>query len=117
VTNAVLHSGGDHLFVALAGQAGHVTVLVHDHSPDLPTHLSADPDAENGRGVLLVGALATAHGWFPGGRGKVVWASLALRRHPVPTPARAEPTAASAVARRIHKITECVSLGQSAVPD
>ncbi|MFD8588326.1 ATP-binding protein [Streptomyces sp. NPDC059637] len=47
----------------------------------VPVHAanSADGDAESGRGLLLVDALATRWGWLPGpGTGKTVWAEFDL---------------------------------------
>jgi hypothetical protein len=53
----------------------------------------ADDDAEHGRGLLIVDALAHRWAWYPApGRGKFVWASLALdapllaASHPVQEP-------------------------------
>jgi anti-sigma regulatory factor (Ser/Thr protein kinase) len=53
-----------------------VLVLVWDASPQPPTPVEADDEAESGRGLLLVEAISQKWDWyFPQGTGgKVVWA-------------------------------------------
>ncbi|WP_334527037.1 hypothetical protein [Streptomyces sp. B21-105] len=45
----------------------------------MPGQESAEPDAEHGRGLILVAALCETWGVVPrpGGRGKTVWAVVA----------------------------------------
>lgn len=81
VTNAIQHCG-PHALVEMAWQrhADQVTCLVTDRNPNLPVLAPpADPDAESGRGLWVVQALAADWGWMTLGSGaKAVWASLRL---------------------------------------
>ncbi|MER7639703.1 ATP-binding protein [Streptomyces sp. NPDC126522] len=86
-TNAVVHAGGRYRLTLSLG-TGTLRCEVADERPLLPLpphrqtgsddHLDVDPDSENGRGLLLVDALA--HRW--GSRlvddGKEVWFELEL---------------------------------------
>ncbi|MFC4036378.1 ATP-binding protein [Streptomyces polygonati] len=55
-----------------------VLVEVSDTAPGLPALSDAeDPDAEGGRGLLMVEVLAAGWGWRAVPGGKVVWARLA----------------------------------------
>jgi Histidine kinase-like ATPase domain len=66
--------------VHLRLQSNHrrVIVEVRDLSTALPAAKQPDPDAEGGRGLLLVEALTERWGWEhnPNWPGKVVWAEL-----------------------------------------
>ncbi|MFF3753526.1 ATP-binding protein [Streptomyces sp. NPDC002018] len=54
-------------------------IEVHDASPDLPCRRAPEPDACDGRGLVLVNALADEWGVAArGGPGKMVWAALSL---------------------------------------
>lgn len=54
-------------------------IEVHDGSPDRPLPRTPDPEASDGRGLLLVDALADEWGVAErGGPGKAVWASLSV---------------------------------------
>jgi anti-sigma regulatory factor (Ser/Thr protein kinase) len=56
-------------------------ILVWDCCPQPPVHAGpADHDAENGRGLEIVAALADCWGTVPLPGGKVVWARLAVTR-------------------------------------
>ncbi len=79
VTNAVRHAGPP---VALEIQSDHdaVLVAVKDGSPDRPRPGAPGPDAEGGRGLLLVDLLSVEHGVRPDPPGKTVWA--AVKRDP-----------------------------------
>ncbi|QMU73758.1 ATP-binding protein [Streptacidiphilus sp. P02-A3a] len=72
------------------------SIQVWDASVELPVQpaAGADDEAESGRGLFIVGAMARQVGHFyPRGGGKVVWAELALES-PVPTlPRRSSKTA------------------------
>lgn len=58
--------------------ARRVRVEVFDTAPELPVPRTPSSDDERGRGLHIVGALATEHGTAPGGKGgKTVWASFA----------------------------------------
>jgi serine phosphatase RsbU (regulator of sigma subunit)/anti-sigma regulatory factor (Ser/Thr protein kinase) len=81
VTNAVLHAAAPSE-VRVRLRDGLVRLEVHDPSPQLPTPRAQDPDATNGRGMLLVDALADDWGVDRGDGlpdvGKTVWIELAL---------------------------------------
>lgn len=80
VTNALLHTGlgpggaatAVRLELELAGDA--LTCRVVDSSPLPPQPEEADHDAESGRGLILVDALASAWDWEDLPEGKAVWA-------------------------------------------
>lgn len=65
-----------------------VIVEVWDLSPALPVAKNPDPDAEGGRGLLLVEALTERWGCdhTPNWPGKVVWAELLSKTQPDPNP-------------------------------
>jgi anti-sigma regulatory factor (Ser/Thr protein kinase) len=66
--------------VHLRLSSDHVRLVIEvwDLSPQVPEARQPEPDAENGRGLVLVEALSQRWGWehFPGWPGKVVWAEL-----------------------------------------
>lgn len=77
VTNAVLHSGGDRLTLRLELSGQSVVVKVWDASPEPPHEAGAGPWDENGRGMVIVEAFSSGHGWYPAdGGGKVTWAEF-----------------------------------------
>ena len=58
--------------------ARRVHVEVFDKAPELPVPRASSGDDEQGRGLHIVGALATEHGTTPDRKGgKTVWASFA----------------------------------------
>jgi hypothetical protein len=58
--------------------ASSVVVEVFDRAPGEPLPGVAAPDAESGRGLLMVAVLSSRWGWAPLCRGgKVVWAEVA----------------------------------------
>jgi anti-sigma regulatory factor (Ser/Thr protein kinase) len=58
--------------------ARRVRVEVFDTTPELPVPGTPTGNDERGRGLHIVGALATEHGTTPGGKGgKTIWASFA----------------------------------------
>lgn len=61
----------------LANEA-QVLVLVWDASPHAPEPMDADPQAEGGRGLLLISAVSVSWAWYrtPAVGGKVVWALI-----------------------------------------
>ena len=75
VTNAVLHARTV-LDVVVQLRPHALLVAVADSSPEAPDPRAATTDAENGRGLALVGAVARSWGVLPRGSGKVVWAVL-----------------------------------------
>jgi anti-sigma regulatory factor (Ser/Thr protein kinase) len=85
VANAVRHASGnpsDTVGVSLEYSGGEVRVTVADSSPVPPRHRTPDAGAETGRGLSIVEALADDWGTAPpgpGGIGKKVWFSIAVR--------------------------------------
>ncbi|HXB48906.1 MAG TPA: ATP-binding protein [Streptosporangiaceae bacterium] len=83
VANAVEHASGQSVGFVLRrlddaeGQAA-VTCEVSDSSPGLPKARDAGPDAERGRGLAIVAALASASGVWSSPGGKTSWFTLAL---------------------------------------
>lgn len=77
VTNAVLHGSGP-VGLRLSIDGRRVLGEVSDASPLVPEPCDPGADAEAGRGLLLVTALAAEFGVTPGGYGKVVWFTRVL---------------------------------------
>lgn len=77
VTNAVRHGRGE-VTVRLWPGPDVVRVEVSDANPHRPEPGGYDLDAEDGRGLLIVGALSSRWGTAPltGGNGKTVWFEL-----------------------------------------
>ena len=86
--------------LALAFNHCELSILVSDGNPALPQAQDPAPDAESGRGLLMVEALSNRYGWYrlEGGiAGKVVWAELpAVLIYPATTPPPASPSKAPA---------------------
>ena len=74
-TNALVHGTGD-VQVRVARRGPVLRVEVADGSTQAPLPRSADPDAEGGRGLALVDALASDWGTEVTGTGKTVWFEL-----------------------------------------
>jgi anti-sigma regulatory factor (Ser/Thr protein kinase) len=55
---------------------GSVTIHVWDASPGVPARQDASPDADSGRGLLLVETLAAGWGTYREQLGKTVWARV-----------------------------------------
>lgn len=75
VTNALVH-GGSPVSVGLYLDDGQLVLVVHDPSPRLPTPTTGSSNEESGRGLLLVDAFASRHGWSRTEHGKKVWAAF-----------------------------------------
>lgn len=82
VTNALVHADTD-VDVRLRGYPDHIRVEVRDSNPSPPIIMAnlgpgdtGDAEAESGRGMLIVDALASAWGSSPAGRGKTTWFEL-----------------------------------------
>jgi anti-sigma regulatory factor (Ser/Thr protein kinase) len=71
-TNAVVHGAGS-VGVRVLGTDGGVRVEVTDESTAVPVVRRADTEAEGGRGLALVEALAVRWGVLPLPDGKTVW--------------------------------------------
>jgi anti-sigma regulatory factor (Ser/Thr protein kinase)/predicted GIY-YIG superfamily endonuclease len=81
VANAAEHADGKTIGFALRGDSGGacgVTCEVSDTSPAHPYLGDALPEAERGRGLSIVAALATASGVRADPGGKTSWFTLAL---------------------------------------
>ncbi|MFI1563772.1 ATP-binding protein [Streptomyces sp. NPDC020490] len=91
ITNAVVHGEGP-VTVALYHRPGRLLIDVLDHNPSTPQPSWAQADEESGRGLALVGLLASRCAWESTGHGKRVWAEIVL-------PMRA-PAAPAAVLRQ-----------------
>ncbi|HET6212857.1 MAG TPA: STAS domain-containing protein [Micromonosporaceae bacterium] len=79
VANAVVHAGTVLEFLmVLRDQLLHLSV--RDGAPgQVRLRGAVSQDAEGGRGLLVVGALATAWGSVSTGAGKIVWATVRIR--------------------------------------
>jgi anti-sigma regulatory factor (Ser/Thr protein kinase) len=75
ITNAVRHTDSS-CAVAVRWTGVRVRVEVTDVSPARPHRRHSSPEAEGGRGLLLVESLATAWGSAPDPAGKTVWFEL-----------------------------------------
>jgi anti-sigma regulatory factor (Ser/Thr protein kinase) len=82
MTNAVIHTVGRRVELVLTCGDGLLLVEVRDESTLPPTPVrNAGDDAEGGRGLQLVDALASDWGWLPlNQKRKAVWALLAVHR-------------------------------------
>ncbi|MCP2335967.1 ATP-binding protein [Actinomadura rupiterrae] len=78
VTNALNVAAGDEVRVRVAIYESAPLLECWDPSPTLPEQRNASPDAESGRGLLIVAAYAKDTGVRPSanGKGKVVWALM-----------------------------------------
>lgn len=65
LTNALRHATGDGIAVRLVLNTDVLLLVVNDGSPGRPSVRAAGPDDENGRGMLLVSAIATSWGVSP----------------------------------------------------
>ena len=83
VTNAINH-GSQHgqpepVELTWSYQVSRLICVITDRGAEPPVASPADPDAESGHGLQIVGALAAAWGWTMLGTGeKAVWAALHL---------------------------------------
>lgn len=86
VTNAIRHGrcclgADDGVELAWQRQAARVICMVTDRSPSPPVLGSVDQDAESGRGLQVVQAVAAAWGWMMlSATSKAVWATLIVSR-------------------------------------
>jgi anti-sigma regulatory factor (Ser/Thr protein kinase) len=76
VTNAIRHANTITLVLYLPDDAT-AMVEVWDDNPEGPAAPILDLQAEGGRGLMLVGALARSWGWRSTAYGKVTWAQTA----------------------------------------
>jgi anti-sigma regulatory factor (Ser/Thr protein kinase) len=78
VANAVTHGAGEYVILAVSCDRYEFRVDVHDASGDLPVLADVPPDAETGRGLLLVTSLSTEWGFYRTPAGKAVYFVLRL---------------------------------------
>lgn len=77
ISNAVVHGEGP-VTVTLYHRPGRLVIDVFDDNPAAPQMSCAQADDESGRGLAMVEFLASRCAWEPAGRGKRVWAEVAL---------------------------------------
>jgi len=83
VANAAEHGDGKPISLALhrhaePGRRRGITCEVTDTSPAMPRRMEPGPDAERGRGLAIVTALAQSTGVRASQAGKTTWFTLAL---------------------------------------
>ncbi|WP_162603877.1 ATP-binding protein [Streptomyces sp. CS014] len=77
VTNALVHTSTPRIGMTLTRTGPHtVRVAVTDNASTVCAGAEPDEDDENGRGLLLIEALASRWGQTPTPGGKQVWAEL-----------------------------------------
>ena len=79
VTNAIRHEKGDTITVVITCAYGQLHVDVHDTSCTLPVPMDGPPDAETGRGLVLVAGLSSSWGYYRTQKGKAVYFTLAFQ--------------------------------------
>ena len=75
VTNAVLHGDGE-ITLDVVVEESRVHIAVEDGDLSTPAPVERPPDAETGRGLMLVSKIAAQWGVRSGDHGKVVWADV-----------------------------------------
>jgi len=78
VTNAIRHEKDDTITVVITCAYGQLHVDVHDTSCSLPVPMDGPPDAETGRGLVLVASLSSSWGYYRTQTGKAVYFTLAF---------------------------------------
>jgi anti-sigma regulatory factor (Ser/Thr protein kinase) len=79
VTNAVTHETGESITLVITCAYGQLHVDVHDTSCALPVPVDGPPDAETGRGLMLVASLSSSWGYYRTPTGKAVYFTLAFQ--------------------------------------
>jgi anti-sigma regulatory factor (Ser/Thr protein kinase) len=77
VTNAIRHEKDDTITLVITCAYGQLHVDVHDSSCSLPVPMDGPPDAETGRGLVLVASLSSSWGYYRTQTGKAVYFTLA----------------------------------------
>jgi anti-sigma regulatory factor (Ser/Thr protein kinase) len=95
VTNAISHEAGDTVMLVISCDCDQLRVDVHDTSCSLPVPADASPDAEAGRGLMLVASLSAEWGYYRTPAGKAVYFTLAFETSPDEAP----PAPRGAIAR------------------
>ena len=78
VTNALANEAGHSIMLIITCAGGQLRVDVHDSSWFAPVLVDAPPDAEAGRGLMLVASLSTDWGFYRTVAGKAVYFTLAF---------------------------------------
>lgn len=78
VSNGVEHGGGV-TRLHVVGRPGEIVVEVDDQRPTMVAPHRAPDDADRGRGLSIVGAVADEWGWTASEGGKTVWARFETR--------------------------------------
>ena len=99
VTNAIRHETGGTITLAVTCSGDQLRVEVHDTSCFVPVPVDAAPDAETGRGLMLVESLSAEWGCYPTPTGKAVYFTLAFEPEPEGGAGAADADAARAGAR------------------
>jgi anti-sigma regulatory factor (Ser/Thr protein kinase) len=78
VTNAIRHEADENetVLLIITWTGDEMCVEVHDSSRSEPVPMDAPPDAEAGRGLMLVASLSTAWGFYRTPAGKAVYFTL-----------------------------------------
>jgi anti-sigma regulatory factor (Ser/Thr protein kinase) len=86
LTNAVLHSGATRIGLNLTVSDGFLRITVTDGMPGSAKLTQVASDAESGRGLALVAALAKESGgaWGTNEAGAETWCSLPVQTEPRP---------------------------------
>jgi anti-sigma regulatory factor (Ser/Thr protein kinase) len=79
VTNAIRHEEGDAITLVITCAYGQLHVDVHDTSCTLPVPMDGSPDAETGRGLVIVASLSSSWGHYRTPTGKAVYFTLAFQ--------------------------------------
>jgi anti-sigma regulatory factor (Ser/Thr protein kinase) len=82
VTNAIRHQPGETVLLTITCVCGQLRVDVHDTSCSVPVPADAPPDAEAGRGLMLVASLSADWGYHRTPAGKGVYFTLAFPDDP-----------------------------------
>jgi hypothetical protein len=78
VTNAIANEAGKTILLVITRAYGQLRVDVHDTSWFAPVLVDTPPDAETGRGLMLVANLSTDWGFYRTVAGKAVFFTLAF---------------------------------------
>jgi anti-sigma regulatory factor (Ser/Thr protein kinase) len=82
VTNAISHEASETVTLVITCVCRQLRIDVHDTSCSVPVQVDAAPDAEAGRGLMLVDSLSTYWGFYRTPAGKAVYFTLAFQADP-----------------------------------
>jgi anti-sigma regulatory factor (Ser/Thr protein kinase) len=78
VTNAIRNEASPTILLDVTCSSGRLRVDVHDSSRARPAPADVPADAETGRGLIIVAALADEWGFYPTPGGKAVYFTIAF---------------------------------------